>query len=207
MSWRPPRERDPADPNDPGWWLASDGRWYPPESNWFPPGMPPAVGGKFPMLLVTLLAVTAALGVIVAAFFLVRVSSGNSKTASLPTAGPTANGLTPPTGLTPSTRPALSAVVPSPATVVIGPSPGETGPLDVAEAERVTRRLWADHTRARLYGDAPLLKAIEYGPALEADYGFLCYLGCRGTNATESRQFVNVPRQTSWPVAFAATVQ
>jgi hypothetical protein len=207
MSWRPPRESDPADPNDPGWWQASDDRWYPPESNWFPPGMPPASGGKFPTLLVTVVAVTAALGVIIGVILLVHANSGTSSKTSLPTGGPASSAPTPTAGLTPSTRPPLSAVIASRATVVVGPSPGETGPLDVTEAERVTRRLWADHTRARFQRDAPLLKAIEAGPALEADYGSICYLGCRGPDATEARQFVNVPRQTSWPVAFAATVQ
>jgi len=89
---------------------------------------------------------------------------------------------------------------------VIGPSPGETGPLDVAEAERVATRLWSTHVRARVDGDAPLLKAIDAGPALEADYGYLCYIGCGPTYAVESGLSVNVPRQTAWPVAFEATV-
>jgi hypothetical protein len=130
-----------------------------------------------------------------------RIQSPASSNPSLST------GPTPPTARTPTTKSDLSAIVPSRETVVIGPSPGETGPLDVAEAEHVTTLLWSAHVRARYRGDASLLKAIEAGPALEADYGYLCYIGCRSTNATESRQYVNVPHQTSWPVAFAANVQ
>ncbi|MDQ1468175.1 MAG: hypothetical protein QOH10_2590, partial [Actinomycetota bacterium] len=135
------------------------------------------------------------------------LDGSGKKKVNAPIQAPPSSTPTPTTSPTPSTKSDLSAIVPSPATVRIGPSPGEKGPLDVAEAERVATLLWSTHVRALRNGDAPLLKATEAGPALEADYGYLCYIGCRPTNAVEYRLFVNVPRQTSWPVAFEATVQ
>ncbi|MDQ1480703.1 MAG: hypothetical protein QOI44_1564 [Actinomycetota bacterium] len=155
-----------------------------------------------------------AVGLIGGAVVLASESTGKKKVnvpiqgplPVVPAPSPAVTPSTPPTAVTPSTKSDLAAIVPSPKTVVIGPSPGEKGPLDVAEAQRVAAQLWATHVVARVHGDAPLMKAIEAGPALEADYGYLCYIGCRPPNTVASEIFVNVPRQTSWPVAFEATV-
>jgi hypothetical protein len=205
---RPPRESDPANPSDPGWWLASDGRWYPPESAWLQPPVPPVVARKQSTRLIAVLAVVVAVGLIGGAVVLASEGAGKKK-VNVPIHGPLPIVPAPSpavTPSTPSTKSDLAAIVPSSKAVVIGPSPGEKGPLDVAEAHQVAARLWATHVYARVHGDAASMKAIEAGPALEADYGYLCYIGCRPPYTVASGIFVNVPRQTSWPVAFEATV-
>ena len=214
---RLPRDADPADPNDPGWWLASDGRWYAPELAWYQPGTTTAPKRDAPVGLVIVLTVAAA--VIIGGGIAWAVhdgshskpvgASGSATPTSIPPLTPTST-LTPSPVSTPTkipTKPPLAAVVSSQASVAIGPSPGDNGPIGVAEATQVATALWADHVRARSTTDAPLLKATEAGPALEADYGYICYLGCRGPDATESQLFVNVPQQRAWPVEFEATVE
>jgi hypothetical protein len=89
---------------------------------------------------------------------------------------------------------------------VLGSSTDPSVAVSPAEANDVASRLWQARMTARYQRDAATLKLIEDGPALEADLGYICNLGCHGQLEKAVTTTVNLPLQTSWPVHFFATV-
>ena len=84
------------------------------------------------------------------------------------------------------------------------PQPGV--PVTPDEARDVATRLWQARMTARYQRDGASLRVLESGPALEADLGYICSLGCRGPLETAIATTVNVPPQTAWPADFFAVV-
>ncbi len=78
-------------------------------------------------------------------------------------------------------------------------------PVTPAEAKDVAGRLWQERMTARNQRDVAALRLVEDGPALEADTGYICALGCRGPLETALSTTVNLPHQAAWPVHFFAT--
>ncbi|HVM64109.1 MAG TPA: hypothetical protein VMU14_04555 [Acidimicrobiales bacterium] len=78
-------------------------------------------------------------------------------------------------------------------------------PVTPAEAADVAHRLWQARVAARAAHDAPTLRLIDAGPALDADLGAGCD-ACTGRPPSARSTTVNLPPQAVWPVDFFATV-
>jgi hypothetical protein len=153
---------------EPGWWLASDGRWYPPEdadqrdsgptSRWRRPSFLPLALGAVAILTLLAIAVTLA-------------SAGTSKKQVVHTPSPAAANLVPGTTAVATSDVTVSSIPPLPTTIVPLPTLPPLPPAAATSPPRTTPRAPAPTSPPRT---APVGRIVRAGAFCSPD-------GARGT--------------------------
>ena len=131
----------------------------------------------------------------------VAACGGQPFPTAAPNNPPTTRASSPPSPTPPTVTPVAHR---PPIKLVYGSSTRPGLIVDPDEARDVARQLWNERVQARYFRDTKGLAKLESGPALAADVGYICLLGCRGPLLTADDVVVNLPHQQAWPLAFSA---